>query len=108
MSDKIWYIKGIKAESENDFENAIYCFDKAIEINPNNALPYQHKGSSLLKLDRLEEAEKILVTSTEKDPYDSKTWYELGYAQNTLGKFVEAGKSYRKAIETDPTIDKSQ
>lgn len=51
-----WHNKGNALNSLGKFEEALSCFDKALEINPNYAEAWNNKGLALGKLGRYQEA----------------------------------------------------
>jgi len=63
-----WFIEGLKLFNEKKFEEALRCFDKAIEINPNFADVWLTKGSILGILGRYEEALQCFDRALEIDP----------------------------------------
>ena len=46
MSEEL-YKKGIAHSKIEDYEEAIKCFDKAVELDPNNALAWISKANAL-------------------------------------------------------------
>ena len=50
------------------YQEAIKSFDKAIEINPNYAVVYNHKGWTLTKLERFHEAIACYDKAIALDP----------------------------------------
>jgi len=56
----------------NKYEEAIQCYDKAIELDPNYADAWNNKGLAFDSLDKHEEALKLYEKAIELDPnYDS-------------------------------------
>ena len=79
--------KGLKYNyKKNNFEKAIQMFDKAIELNPNNANAYKHRGDVYLCTD-LEKAIKDYTKAIELKP-------------NYIGAY-----SARAAIYYSPLVD---
>ena len=54
------------------------CFDKAIELHPENAEARNNKGAALGKLGRYDEALVCFDWAIEKDPINSEAWYNKG------------------------------
>lgn len=64
--------KGNFLYSLRRYEEAIACYDKALEIDANYAYPWYNKGNSLAKLERYEEAIACYdnaLTVSPNDPY---------------------------------------
>ncbi|HBR21503.1 MAG TPA: hypothetical protein DD713_02885 [Nitrospiraceae bacterium] len=107
-------------------QEAIACFDKALEINPGDAEAWLNKGVALLGIGKAPEAikafncfikfappqdaervskakeiiQKIEVSLAEDK--DAETWYEKGTSLDILGKPQEAIACYNKALEINP------
>jgi len=74
---------------------------KAIELNPNYADARRRLGAHLrLKL-RLEEAFSHLETAVRLDPLSPINLRQLAYTHGCVGRFEEAEKLLRKAIDLD-------
>jgi tetratricopeptide (TPR) repeat protein len=59
------------------FEDAAKCFEKAIELNPNRLMHYIELGRTYAKMNRLDEAKKLItkglsMPNTEKDDPETK------------------------------------
>ena len=61
METKKWFDKGVALCRLGKYEKAIFFFDKAIELNPDEANFYDHKGMALGCLGRNEEAVQFLI-----------------------------------------------
>ena len=81
-------------------ENALFCFDKALEIKPDSHDIWGEKGHLLLyDLGRFEEAIDSYGKALELKNDDFKSWYNRGNALRNLGMFKEEIASYDKALE---------
>lgn len=49
-------------------------------------------------------AEPILRKATSKDPKSYAAWYDLGYAEQELGRTAEAISDYKRSVELDPKV----
>ena len=97
-----WRNKGGALYFLGKYTEAIKCYDKAIEIDPDNPVVWNNKGLALDSLGKYDEA----ITSYDKaikiDPNDADAWNNKGLALDSLGKYDEAITSYDKAIKIDP------
>ena len=59
MSEE-YYKKGLNHAKIEDYEEAIRCFDKAVQLDPNNALAWISKANALIESGNEEEARKCL------------------------------------------------
>ena len=77
---------------------AIKCFDKAIELNPKDANVWRHKGNALVDLAEHGMKPSVFILEQFKDPEDAKK--RIVMAQ--FNKYMEAAKCYEKVIKLDP------
>ncbi len=84
------------------FDEALKQFDKAIEINPQDALAWGNKGVALDELGRYEEAITCYDKAIEINSKYAEAWYNKGVALGHLGRYEEAITYFDKAIEIDP------
>ena len=63
-----WDNKGYTLYSQGKYEEAIKCFDKALEINPQDAYAWCNKGNSLYSQGKYEEAIKCFDKALEINP----------------------------------------
>ena len=56
------------------------------------------KGSALVELERLTEAESVTRTAIEKDQRNYHTWYLYGIIQSENGYFEKAAYCYKKSL----------
>ena len=86
-------------------EDARIEFEKAVALNRNlpqpSPWPPHNLGALLLRLEKLEEAERALRESLRYDPGLAQSHYHLGRVLEKEGHDTEAGDEYRKAISLD-------
>jgi tetratricopeptide (TPR) repeat protein len=90
-------------------------FDKALQIDPTNAVA--HVGKALVLMNRLQsssvtirnqrdsmlkEAENQCRQALQKDPYSPEGHFQLGQSLREQGRLDEAVKEYQEAIKSDP------
>jgi tetratricopeptide (TPR) repeat protein len=114
-----WYNKGRSFSQLGKIDQAIQCYDKAIEIDPNYVDAWYEKGNALYGLESIQCYDKAI----EIDPKYAKAWYgkgntllalsyvdayaNKGDALSMIGKYNEAIQCYDKAIEIDPKYAKA-
>ena len=104
----IWVMKGSARSRLEKYQEALGCFDKALEINLEVlADAWSSKGNALSKLDNHEEAIKCFDKALEINPNDFDTWTGKGISFDRLDKHEEAKKCYEKALDLK-TQDKSK
>jgi tetratricopeptide (TPR) repeat protein len=66
MSEE-FYKKGLTHAKIEDYEEAIKCFDRAVQIDPNNVLAWISKANALIEYGNGEEAKKCLDKASKID-----------------------------------------
>ncbi len=69
-TDQEWLEKGYEHYNRGQYEDALKCFDKAIEVNSKYDLPWVNKGLALYRLGKHEESETCFSTALKIDPQD--------------------------------------
>jgi len=97
-----WSNKGISLNSLGRPEEAIHCYDKALEFAPRYVAAWNNKGNSLSNLGRHEEAIRCYDQALKLDPGYAVVWTNKGTSLGHLGRPEEAIHCYDKALEFDP------
>ena len=97
-----WVRKGGSLNSLGRHDEAIGCFDKALEIDPRHATAWGNKGISLSALGRCNEAIGCYDKALEITPRHALAWSNKGTSLNALGRYDEAIGCFDKALEIDP------
>ena len=102
MTSKEWKDKGNAFVKEKKYQDALDCYTKAIDIDPNDPVLYSNRSameSNLGKFDKaLEDAEKAI--SLKQDYV--KAYLRKGTALNGLNKIDEAKASFEAGLKIDP------
>jgi tetratricopeptide (TPR) repeat protein len=98
-----WLDKGIELYNSKKYDEAIPCFDKALEIDPKYILALVYKGSVLSDLGRNGEALPYFDKVLGINPKYSYAWNSKGAALQMLKSYDEALLCFNKAIEFDPS-----
>ncbi len=104
-----WYKKGQELMEDEAYEDALIAFDKAIEIDPENASIWMGKGDVLVRMGNYNESLKIYEKAlgmadktTQDNPHDARGWLLKGELFIRVFKNDEAINAYSKAIELNP------
>ena len=84
------------------YEKAIEDYNKAIELNPNDAEVYTNRGNPYYKLKRYEKAIEDYSKAIKLNPNDAVAYYNRGNAYDELKRYEKAIEDYSKAIELNP------
>src|SRR5574339_296660 len=93
--------KGIELEELGKFEEAIFWYDKSLEVDPIWVGSLNNKAVSLAELGKHEEAIFWYDKVIEINPYDVDAFNNKGISLGDLGKYEEAVTSFDKALRID-------
>jgi tetratricopeptide (TPR) repeat protein len=88
--------------SSEKLEEAIALFDKAVELNQENATAYLNKGLALYYLKQKEAAKHAISKALEIDLKNLQAYNLKGMICFDLGEYEMAISAYDAAIELDP------
>ncbi len=101
-SDFDWGIIGAMALQEGEVSRALYCFDKSLDINPQNVVTLATVGDILSNLGRYEESYYYLNKALSIEPDNITSLTNMGALNRKMGNYEKAIKYYSKAIEIKP------
>ena len=90
-------------DQKRDYDGAIACFEKAIAINPRDALAHSNKGIALDQKGQRDDAIACYRTAVELAPEFGSAHRSLGDALRRKGQLDEAIEHCRKAVELEPS-----
>ncbi len=99
-----WSNKGASLGPLGRHQEAIACYDKALEIDPRHANAWANKGNCLHSIGRYQEAIACLNEALEINPRFAGAWSNKGNSLNSLGRHQEAIACCDKALEIDPRL----
>ncbi len=89
----------MKAYQQEQYAQAIDCYRRAIERDPDVFIAYFYLASSLSVLGREEEAIEAMKRAQEIRPGSSVTFYNLGLLYKRTGRAREARKCLEAALK---------
>ena len=102
MTSNEWYNKGSTLHELRRFAEALDAYNKALEINPDNAKVLFSKGTVLKSLMRYDEALDAFNMSLEINPHDAKTLCAKAELLMDLAQYEEALDAYSRAVSLAP------
>ena len=93
---------GDKAYLCSAFYEALFCYNKALEINPEDLELLCKKGYALLKLNKPKKAIEYFKIALEKDNNNYKALFGLGEAYYKLNDEENAIKYFEKVLKLNP------
>ena len=103
--------QGVSCLEKGHFEDAVSEFNKAIDLDPDNAVAYVARGSAYFKLDRLDNAisdynfDKAISDfskAIELNPDDVYAYINRGFVYNSRGEYKKATSDLSRAIKLNP------
>ncbi len=96
-----WNHKGIDLRKLGRYQEAINCYDRVLELDPEDPDTWNNKGYALRKLGRYREAINCYDTALELDPEYVNAWSNKGLTLSKLGRNQEAIFHINKSLELD-------
>ena len=94
-----WSEIGRQASDANRWNEALNAYDKAIELNPNDASAYNNRGIAYDNLDKNDLAIEDYKKAIELNPKYGDAFNNLGKNFSKLGDYKRAILYYDRAIE---------
>ena len=95
--------RGILKNALGDYAAAYSDFDNSIRLNNSLGDAWLNRGATLIRLNRVNEALNDIQQGLALGPTMRQVgYYDLGVAQQSLGRIPEAYASYRQALAEDP------
>ncbi len=98
----VWYHRGQAFCSTRNYNQAVVCYDKALELSPDDPVLWRRKGFTLIKAGRYDEAAACFDRALSLDPEDATAWQRKGYALARLGEHNGAIACCDRALTLDP------
>lgn len=96
-----WEDEGDELFEKRDFEGAVECYDKVLELFPRDPEIWTQKGLALSELKRYD-AIKSYDTALAYYPREIYVWVNKGVTLNKVGKQIEAVRCFDTAIDIGP------
>ena len=93
---------GIEYAEKDELQKAIAEFERAIELDPNNADAYRNLGTVTYRSGRAEDAMTAYEQAVELNPNHGEAYGDLTWVYIELGKLPEAIVAGEKAVELAP------
>lgn len=97
-----WNNRGIGFESLGLYEEAVFCFEQALEADPSYAQALVNKGGALTNYNKPDEAMVCFDMAIVLGTPHAELWNNRGVALKAMGKLEAAIKSYDEALKIDP------
>ncbi|WP_268544000.1 tetratricopeptide repeat protein [Candidatus Nitrosotenuis cloacae] len=88
--------------NEGRYNEAIGCYEKALQIDPTDSVVLSNMGGAYVELKKYDVALSFLEKSIGIDPDFSAPWYNKAACLSMLGENEEALNCLEKAVTLDP------
>ena len=99
-----WFNQGFLQQEQGLHEPALHSFEQAITLDPKLDRAWYGKGLSLIKLQRLSEAEAALKRNTDLQPMSPYGWYQLAHLYHRQGLTERTAKMIRTVSGFEPKV----
>ncbi len=97
-----WNNRGVSMRVLGRVEEAMRCYTRALELDPDLAQAWANKATALEDLSRFDEALDCYGKALGIDPTNPKSWSSKAYCLLLLGRWEEALECCNHALELDP------
>lgn len=87
---------------KEDLDKVLEIVEKALEKFPTDNTLVQEKITTLIMMERVDEAKKELESAISQDPTNAQYYYFLGYLHDAQEDYDNAESNYTKAVELNP------
>ena len=97
--------RGVAYDDLRQYERAIQDYNKAIQLDPNNAEAYNNRGNAYAKgLKQYERAIQDYNKAIQLNPNDERAYNNRGISYRNLKQYERAIQDYDKAIQLNPNL----
>jgi tetratricopeptide (TPR) repeat protein len=96
------YNQGLECINDEQYKEALKCFDRALELDSENEEMWHNRGKSLAHLERYAEAALCFARVIELNSLHEDAWYHQGYMFGILGQHEAAIACYDAVLIMNP------
>jgi tetratricopeptide (TPR) repeat protein len=100
--DREAFEQGNTRFGEGRYEEAIAAYDRALDLQPDNATVWHNRGSALFQLQRYQETVESCDRAVQLRPDYARAWTHRGLALMQLQQFETALESLDRAVDAQP------
>ncbi|WRT66427.1 uncharacterized protein IL334_003383 [Kwoniella shivajii] len=102
-SPQSWISAGNCFSLQKDHEEAMKCFRRATQVDPNNAYAWTLCGYESIEMEEYERALSYFRNAVRGEGRFYNAWYGMGLVYMKTGKIKYAEHHFRRAVEINPT-----
>jgi tetratricopeptide (TPR) repeat protein len=97
------YATGVSAEFQGDMDNALLCYQQALQLDPQNTALAVRLGQIYATRRDVTNAVSVLESSVKANPNNAELSYWLGYIYRSDNQNEKAITAFQGALKLDPT-----
>ena len=97
--------KGNQLYKQGEFDKSLSEYEKAVKMEPSNAVANFNFGNALFRKDKWEDAQKNfenVITNSKEDGIRERAYYNKGVSLTKQKKLEESIEAYKSALRIDP------
>jgi len=102
IQHQAYFDLGKKFTDNGDLNNAIICYCKVLEVDPQCGKAYNNLGLIFKTMGQFEKAEAFLRKAIENEPNCINAYYNLGFVYKNGNYLADAEYCFRRVLELDP------
>ncbi len=102
-----WFSMGIDLYKKDKYDEAVRAYDKALEVDPQDAEAWNNKGIALGMQGRYNEALEAFGKAVEINSSYAEAWYNMGAIFDLQERYFRAIWAYNKATLINPRYQKA-
>jgi tetratricopeptide (TPR) repeat protein len=99
-----WVEKGVALVVEGKYNEAIEAFNRAIELNPKDAVAYNNRGAAYGQIGNYKQQIEDSTKALQINSKDAVAFNNRGVAYGELGDYEQEIEDCTKAIELNPNL----
>jgi len=99
---RLWIAVANSFSLQKDYESAIKCLNRSIQINPHYAYSHVLVGQEFFSLEKFDKAKQCYQTAIELDPRSYNAYWGLGQIFLKQEEYGNAKFQFVKALEINP------
>ncbi len=97
-----WVAMGLRAQDRGEVEEALACFENALELDRSFVRAWFHKGFVLGLMGLHKEALEAFSSAVKLDPKVAKAWNNMGVTYSQLDEHEDAIEAFERALDIKP------
>ena len=93
---------------DSEFEQAVEAADEALELHAEDPQALLVKGVALYQLERLDDAEQVLLQTASLQPQEINAWLHLGRIQLARADYAGAIEAFTEVTKISPDLAAAQ